>query len=189
MLPYLQWKFGSTETKKTNIAKWFKQDARARAVNAYWDPKDECVKNTSNLMLSEALAEDDDLYWAAEKPAPEEPASPKRKQVQLEEESLDDTVSMIKSGLSTKKTHKSALKTSSTTDKSEKTNQKDTATIMSQSTLISQLTEQVNEIKQTNKTFLDQFDQLAEQMAALIAATQPQLNTQCHARGHTGGSG
>jgi len=100
MLHYLQWKFGLNETKKTNIAKWFKLEARARAVDAYWDPKDECVKNTSNLMLAEALAEDDDLYWAAEKPAQAEPTSPKRKWVQLEEESLDNTVSTIKSGLS-----------------------------------------------------------------------------------------
>jgi len=152
-------------------------------------PPKVCIKNTSNLMLSEALAEDDNLYWVAEKPAPEDPTSPKRKWVQLEEESLDNTVLTIKSGLSTKKTCKSALKTSLTTDKSEKATQKDTATIASQSTLISQLTEQVNKIKQTNKTFLAWFDQLAEQMAALIATTQPQLNPQSHAGGHTGGSG
>jgi len=189
MLPYLQWKFGSNKTKKTNIAKWFKPEAKARAVDAYWDPKDKCIKNTSNLMLAEALAEDNELYWVAEKPAQEEPASLKQKWVQLEEESLDNTVSTIKSGLSTKKTCKSALKTSSTNDKSEKTNQKDMATITSQSTSISQLTEQVNEIKQSHKTFLDWFDQLAEQMAVLIAATQPHTNTPHPAGGHIGGSG
>jgi len=102
MLPYLQWKFGADDKKKGYIVKWFKPAARARAVDAYWDPVEECVKNTSDKMLTVALADNDDLYWAAEKPPPD-PASPKRKQVQLEEESLDDTVSTIKSGLSTKK--------------------------------------------------------------------------------------
>ncbi len=102
MLPYLQWKFGADNKKKGYIAKWFKPAARARAVDAYWDPVEECIKNTSDKMLTVALADDDDLYWAAEKPSPD-PASPKRKRVQLEEESLDDTVSTIKSGLSTKK--------------------------------------------------------------------------------------
>jgi len=75
---------------------------RARAVDAYWDPMEECIKNTSNKMLMVAIAEDNDLYWAAEKPPPD-PALPKRKRVQLDEESLDDTVLTIKSGLSTKK--------------------------------------------------------------------------------------
>jgi len=39
----------------------------------------------------------------SQKPAPD-PASPKQNRVQLEEESLDDTISTIKFGLSTKKT-------------------------------------------------------------------------------------
>jgi len=94
MLPYLQWKYSMDDTKKGYIAKWFKLVAHACAVDAFWDPKEECVKNTSNKMLSEALAEDDDLYWAAEKPALD-PKSPKRKRVQLEEELLDDTVLTI----------------------------------------------------------------------------------------------
>jgi len=55
-----------------------------------------------------------------------------------------------------------------------------------QATSISQLTEQVNEIKQTNKTFIARFDQLAKQMAALLAATQPQQETPCLAGGKTG---
>jgi len=63
--------------------------------------------------------------------------------------------------------------------------QKDSPTTALQATSISQLTEQVNKIKQTNKTFLACFDQLA---AALLAATQPQNNPQCQARGHASGS-
>jgi len=103
MLPYLQWKFGANNKKKRYIAKWFKLAAQARAVDAYWDLLEECAKNTSNKMLTVAIADDDDLYWVAEKPPPN-PALPKCKWVQLKEELLDDTVSMIKSGLSTKKT-------------------------------------------------------------------------------------
>ncbi len=102
MLLYLQWKFRADNKKKGYIAKWFKLAVQARAVDAYWDPAEECVKNTSNKMLTVVIADDDDLYWAAKKPPPD-PASPKHKQVQLEEESLDNTVSTIKSGLSTKK--------------------------------------------------------------------------------------
>jgi len=82
------------------------------------------------------------------------------------------------------------LKTLGTSKGKHATNtQKDSLTIASQATSISQLTEQVNEIKQTNKTFLACFNQLAKQMAALLAATQPQPNSQCPARGHTSGSG
>jgi len=189
MLPYLQWKFGAYDNKKNYIAKWFQPTARARAANAYWDPMEECVKNTSNQILGEAIAEDDDLYWAAKKPVPE-PTSPKRKRVQVEEESLDDTVSTIKSGLSTKKTRKSAKKPTGSSDgKQNSSNQQDSQTITSQATSISQLTEQVNEIKQTNKIFLVHFDQLAKQMAALLAATQSQSNHQRPTRGHISGSG
>jgi len=68
-----------TGQKKTGkIAKWFKPATRARAADAYWDPAEECIKNTSDKMLTKAMANVDDLYWAAEKPAPD-PASPKRK--------------------------------------------------------------------------------------------------------------
>ena len=88
--------------KKGQIAKWFKPAARARATDAYWDPAKECIKNTSDKMLTVAMTDDNDLYWAAEKPAPDL-GLPKRKWVQLKEESLDDTVSTIKSGMSTNK--------------------------------------------------------------------------------------
>jgi len=44
MLPYLQWKFGKDDQKKSQIAKWFKPAACAQAEDAYWDPAEECVK-------------------------------------------------------------------------------------------------------------------------------------------------
>jgi len=66
MLPYLQWKLGTNNKKKGHIAKWFKLAAHACAVDAYWDPKEECIKHTSNTMLTVAMADNNDLYWAAE---------------------------------------------------------------------------------------------------------------------------
>jgi len=97
---------------------------------------------------------------------------------------------MIKSGMSTtKKTCESMLKSTNTKDgKKAKTSNADSPTIASQATLISQLTEQVNEIKQMNKMFLTCFDQLAKQMVALLAANTNPLN-QNLAGGHTSGSG
>jgi len=66
------------------------------------------------------MADEDDLYWEVEKPAAD-PASMKQKWVQVKEESLDDTVSMNKSGLSTKKTQRTTSKTSGTSsEKQEK---------------------------------------------------------------------
>jgi len=94
--------FGQDDARKGYITKWFKPAAQARATDAYWDPVEECVKNTSDKMLVVAMADNDDLYWANEKLA-QDLASPKQKWVQVEEESLDNTMSTIKSGLSTKK--------------------------------------------------------------------------------------
>jgi len=122
MLPYLQWKFSADDLKKEKILNWFKLAARAQVVDAYWDLIKECVKNTSNKMLLVAMDDEDNLYWAAKKMAEQPAAQPteqqtqnpsslKHKQVQIEEESIDDTVLTIKLELSTKKTRKSALKT------------------------------------------------------------------------------
>jgi len=68
MLPYLQWKYGPDNQKKGQIAKWFKPAVWARVADAYWDPAKECIKNTSNKMLTVAMVDNDNLYWAVEKP-------------------------------------------------------------------------------------------------------------------------
>ncbi len=75
LLPYLLWKFaGDTETCKWSIiSQWFKPAARLHAKDAYWDPQEECIKNTSDLMLSLALADNDDLYWEQEDNTPKSP--------------------------------------------------------------------------------------------------------------------
>ena len=187
LLPYLLWKFaGSDSRKKSIISQWFVPAARQRAEDAYWDPDDECVKNTSDLMLSSALAADDDaLYWEQEDDAPK---SPKRQKVHVEEESLNDSVSTIKTAVSTRKP-KPAIKNNSTTSVASTENKPASAanTVTSQGTTLSQLTEQVSEIKQSHKTMIDRFDQLAAQMATLIAqAASPKKRP---AGGHDSGSG
>jgi len=58
----------------------------------------------------------------------------------------------------------------------------DSKTMTSQVTTILQLTEMVSIVQQENKTIMSQFDQLTEQLVALISTQNPQ--TQCPARGH-----
>jgi len=102
LLPYLQCKISKEKVDHVAplIAKWLKLAAWAQAVNAYWICRmSECIKNTSNKMLELATNNMDDLYWALEVVV----QSPKRKQTQVDEESLDNLVSMVKTTVSQKK--------------------------------------------------------------------------------------
>jgi len=76
-----------------------------------------------------------------------------------------------------------------TAGQKELDNKQDSAMIASQVTLILQLTKQVNEIKQANKMFLTCFNQIAEQMAALLAVNTNQPNSQHPAGRHSCESG
>jgi len=69
-------------------------------------------------MLAAALENDDALYWEVDTT---KPLSPKCKQPQVEEESLDDSVSMVKMAMSVKKTPKLALKGNTQTTMEGKT--------------------------------------------------------------------
>jgi len=60
------------------ISQWFIPVAWQHAEDAYWDPQEEYVKNTSNLMLSSAFAADGDtLYWEPEQLVPKSPKQQK----------------------------------------------------------------------------------------------------------------
>jgi len=137
-------------------------------------------------MLSSALtAEDDTLYWEQEEDAPK---SPKHQKVQVEEESLNDSVSTIKMAVSMCKP-KPVIKNPSTQSVAMTENKPISAanTVTSHGTTLSQLTKQVSEIKQSHKTMIDRFDQLAAQMATLIAqAASPKKHP---TGGHDSGSG
>jgi len=189
LLPYLQWKVCKMKSDQVGpiIAKWFNPEARAQAVDAYWDPREECIKNASDRMIDLSTTDTDDLYWATETATP----TPKRKQVQANDESLDDSTSTVKMAISTKsKPLKSVLKASSSTETTAHHNLKETdvTTVASQNSAISQLTKQVSQIKMENKQMLDKFDRLADQMEQIFSSTNSQT-TRCQAGGHRSESG
>jgi len=140
-------------------------------------------------MLAAALADDDDLYWEADTT---KPPSPKCKRPQAEEESLDDSISTIKTAMSVKKVPKSALKGTASTV-SRATNQArfatDSQTVASQLMTISQLMDMVSAVQQENKTIMSHFDNLNEQIVALLAIQTSSSNSQRPAGGHDSESG
>jgi len=186
MLPYLLWQLAHSKSgpKASALKKWFSPMAQRCADDAYWCPKDECVKNQSDEMLAAALADNDDLYWEMDVM---KPPSPKQKRPPAEEESIDDTVSTINTVMSAKKTQKSALKSSSSavTQTQQQTHfAGDNQTVASQATTISQLTDMVSAVQQENKIIMSRFDKLTEQMEALLTAQQVPTKPQSPARGH-----
>jgi len=161
----------SAWSKSVRNKKWFKLVAQCCAEDAFWCPKEECIKNQSNLMLAAALDNEDGLYWEAKV---EKTPSPKCKCNQVEEESIDDLISTVKTA-STKKP-KSALKGSpsaTTCSKTQTQFQSDSQMGALQNTMILQLTEMVSAVQHENKTILSHFDQLAEQITMLMSQTHP----------------
>jgi len=144
---------------------------------------------TSDHMLTSAFDSDDALYWKVDKTPP---TSPKCKQVQVDKETLDDLVLMIKTVPSTKEAVKSTLKSSplargGVLPPSQRL--VDTQTISSQTTSLSQLTKQVLEIKASHQAMLEHFDKLAAQMAVLINnSSTTTFPNKCHARGQESGN-
>ncbi len=134
-------------------------------------------------MLAVALADDDALYWEMDVT---KPPSPTRKRPQTEEESLDDSVLTVKMAMSMKKTPKLVLKGSTAATSQAKTQTQfahDSQTVTLQVTSILPLMEMVSAVQQENKTIMPCFDQLMEQIAALLSAQQ-QTTMQHPAGGH-----
>jgi len=100
LLPYLRWKFSAKEGEYASqtIAKWFKPAARSQAANAYWDPKDKYIKNMSDKLLDVMNTDLDNLYWVVD----QVPPSPKQKQTQAEDKSMNDSVSTVKMAITPK---------------------------------------------------------------------------------------
>jgi len=191
MLPYLLWQHVHSKSgpKVLALKKWFSPMAQRHADDAYWCPKDECVKNQSDETLAAALVDNDDLYW--EMDVMKLP-SPKQKWPQAEEESIDDTVSTINTAMSAKKNPRSALKSSSPTAvcTSQQTQfAGNNQTVTSQVTTISQLTDMVSVVQQENKTIMSCFNKLAEQMEALLTTQQVPNKSQSPTGGHGSESG
>jgi len=72
MLPYLLWQHAKSQSgpKASALKKWFKPVARRQAEDAFWCPKDGCVKNQSDMMLAAVLDTEDELYWETDSPKP-----------------------------------------------------------------------------------------------------------------------
>jgi len=68
---------------------------------AYWDPKEECVCNKSDEMLNVAMSDKDGLYWEVEAI---ETLPAKRKKIKVDKESIMDSVSTVKTAISSVKT-------------------------------------------------------------------------------------
>jgi len=189
MIPYLLWQHTQSQPgpKASALKKWFSPAARRRAEDAFWCPKDECVKNASDLMLAEVIKAEDALYWEMDDT---KPPSPKRKRPQADEESLNDSVPTVNTAMSAKKTPKSALKKDTTTSRNSSHTRfaSDNQTVNSQVTTISQLTEIVSAVQQDHKSLFTRFDQLSEQMALLLSA-QSAPSQQRLAGGHESESG
>jgi len=129
-------------------------------------------------MLAMSLKNDNMLYWELDAT---KPPLPKCKQPQAEEESLDNSISIMKMAMSIKKTPKLALKGNTQLTMQGKTQTcfaSNSKMVTSQVTTISQLMEMVSMVQQENKTIMSCFDQLTEQIAALISAQSQSLKMQ-----------
>ncbi len=100
-------------------------------------------------MLKIANTEMDDFYWEVKL----FPQSPKRQWAQINEENLDNSVSMVKTTISQKKKMQklvlkaSPLANASNVDKTTSAMNTYATMVISQNSAISQLTEQVSHIK------------------------------------------
>jgi len=137
-------------------------------------------------MIDLSTTDADDLYWAVETTTP----APKRKRVQADDESLDNSTSTVKTAVTAKSKPKSAMKTTSSKETSATHHMKETdaTTVASQNSAISQLTEQVSQIKLENKQLLDKFDCLADRMEQFFSSATSQT-TRRPAGGHRSDSG
>jgi len=70
-------------------------------VDSYCDPKEECIHNESDEMLALAISDSDALYWETDMT---KLATPKCKKVKVDEESVTDSLSTVKTAISLIKT-------------------------------------------------------------------------------------
>jgi len=104
LLPYLKRMLEAKHGKvaRTHVPKWFKLAAQLRSTEAFWDPKEECVCNKSDEMLMAALSNAYGLYWEVES---QEQAPPKQKKIKVNNKSVTDSISMVKTTISSVQTH------------------------------------------------------------------------------------
>ncbi len=170
LLPYVKWtleeKFG--KVAQSQVPKWFKPSAHVRAADAYWDPKEECIRNKSDEMLNVAMSDTDGLYWEIETA---EIPNPKRKKIKVDKESVTDSLSTVKTAISSVKTRRTnpCQKQAATTPTTKNTTQQDSQMVVSQMSTITQLTEQVSILQLAHNEINSKLDKLAEYMMAQSA--------------------
>jgi len=189
LLPYVKWtleaQFGKIAT--TQVPKWFKPTARIRAADAYWDPKEECVRNKSDDMLNVAMADEDGLYWETEIT---ENLPAKRKKIKVDDESVTDSVSTVKTAISSikqRRTNNNRQKAPDTPPV-KNTTPKDAQTVASQASTITQLTEQVSILQLAHNEINSKLDKLAEFIMAQLATTKTPSPSKRKAAGGLRGS-
>jgi len=190
LLPYLKWtleaQYGKIATAQ--VPKWFKPAAHLRSTKAFWDPKEECVRNKSDEMLTVVLSDTDGLYWETDV---QEQATPKRKKIKVNDESVSDSISTVKTAISSVRT-RGPPTTTQTTMKETTSNkiQNDTKTVDSQMSTITQLTEQVSILQLAHNEINAKLDKLTEFIMAQAAEpTSPPQSKRKAAGGLQGSPG
>jgi len=154
LLPYLLWIFAGVDDvcKCSIISKWFKPAVWQQAKDACWDPQEKCVKNTSNMMLTLALDKYNVLYWEQDDNVPNHQND---KRCKLRRSHL--TTLYLPSRQQWAQRNQQNLcstTTGSTSPNDGKKSASNSAIIMSHRITLSQLMEQVSEIKHSHKTIL-----------------------------------
>jgi len=171
LLPYVKWTLEVNYGKvmKSQVPKWFKPAARIWAADTYWDPKEECVCNKSDEMLNVAMSDEDGLYWEVEviKTLPA-----KRKKIKVDDESITDSVSVVKMAISLVKTRHTTSHWQNqieATPPTKNTTTKDAQTVVSQVSMITQLTKQVSILQLAHNKINSKLNKLAEFIMAQSA--------------------
>ncbi len=142
LLPYLKWTLKAEHGKiaMVQVPKWFKPATCLQSTEAFWDPKEECIRNKSDEMLMAVLSNADRLYWEAEV----QEAPPKQKKIKVDNESVSDSILMVKTAISSIRNRSSHTSAQTTTNEEKVTKTPtDAKTVDSQMSTITQLTKQV----------------------------------------------
>ncbi len=187
LLPYLKWMLKARHGKVATlqVPKWFKPAARSSSIDAYWDPKEECVRNKSDEMLLVVLSDSDALYWEAEV----EQVVPKRKKIKVDDESVSDSISTVKTAISPVKTCQSQQSRMSRAKVSIKmATMTDANSVNSQTSTIMQLMEQVSILQLAHNEINSKLDKLTEFIMAQVAKPTSPTISKCKAAGGDRGS-
>jgi len=134
------------------------------------------------------MLDKDGLYWEVEVT---ETLPAKRKKIKVDEESVMDSVSMVKTAISsvkTKCTTSHQQKHIDATPPTKTTTTQDAQMVVSQVSMITQLTEQVSILQLTHNEINSKLDKLAKFIMVQSATTKTPSPSKCKAAGSLQGS-